>query len=837
MLNRTSFRRHFRSDPPADFFSSIVEGNGITGVGEMIKFGLSQVVAFFILCLGQLFQVCYPPKANQVKEAWQRYLSRAELTQLEAADNEVFSLVAEAALGVPPVGLREAERRLKDLRTTLHNVATRRMFESIRSAENDPARLWAFVRKFRVSSTDNSLPIDVLAHHFVSVFNRQADPVPMVFSECFEVQDEHLDSPLVLSEVESAFRALDRGMAPGASGVGNDVLIDLFRLPGGPNFFLCLFNACFLSGSLPAAWRCTEIFLLYKGKGCLSDPNSYRGIALMESALKILERILHARLSRWAFARSLIPDCQFGFRPRAGTLDAVFVLYTLLVKYVLVKRSRLFVALIDFQKAFPSVNRALLLDKLRDLGVTPRFRRSLCSMFEGNTFSLRSGNYVTREFPVTTGLREGSVLSPLLFILFISDAQDYVLRPFTRQEFLQKDPCLNSFPTPGLFYADDLALICLTADGLRERLRRLKVYADQNYLTVNVAKCEVVVFGKGSSTLKFRFNRELIPVRETCKYLGVWLDQSLSGRALAECIRQRFLGAVPVFFTLCRKLRIARLDLVFRLANALLFSLLYGAEFLVNLNVIRQCEVAWWSGVRSFYGLPSGVSAVFLHLLFPRFSLVLKASEAKFRLAYRGSRKTDTLFPEALLCDRRYLFQHHRKGYLQSLKEWAEQTGTSSVLFSDDETEIRAAHAARRLSLMEEAWDQFSSMPSTSHAAFVFGSREAVFNVVSEASRVSKLGVRALVLAMSGSLFLSYVGRRDCPDCGVRANFEHFMACPALGVPIQAMLTSCLENRDWKGSAIILLGRFEVFLHRFKGGNFTVEEADLFEALNGMAES
>jgi hypothetical protein len=831
LKDRQSFRKHFRDSPPDDFFAVLSGGYGLVDAFAMLSFGISRVFGLLVLTLGQLFQVSRPPREAQIREPWQRYLSGAEIRALDDLDKEVFSLVAKAALGVPPLGLREAEQRYKELRKTLRATATRRMFVNIRDAHNDPGQLWSFVRKFRVSAERDVLPIDILVHHFSSVFNRVSDPVPIVFCDNFEVLCEELDPPFTVSELETAFKSLVRGTAPGVTGIGNDVLIELFRLPGGPEFFLSLFNACFLSGTIPTAWRCTEIFLLYKGKGSITDPNSYRGIALMESILKVFEKLLYGRLSRWAFSRGLVPDCQFGFRARAGTLDAVFVLYTLLVKYVFVKSCRLFVALIDFQKAFPSVNRALLLDKLGTMGVSPRFRRSLCSIFESNTFSLRSGEKVTKEFPMSTGLREGSVLSPLLFILFISDACDTVLRPFGRTDYLQRDPCLNSIPVPGLFYADDLVLICLTADGLRERLRRLKRFAEDNCLVVNVSNCEVVVFGRGPVSFKFKFNKEYVPVRASCKYLGVWLDQTLNGRALSESIRHKFKAGVPVLFSLCRRLQLSRLDLVYRLANSLLFSLLYGVEFLLNLNVMRECERAWWAGVRSFYGLPNGVSGAFLQLLFPRFSLTARASEAKFRLLLRGTRTVDTLLPEAILCDRVVLFREHRRGFTQGLKEWAEQLGLSSILFDCDLAKVKEAHQAMRDIALDEAWSRFSEMPSTSYAASIFESRSAVFQVLHEASTFSRLGVRAAMLAMSGSLAMSYTGLKVCTSCGVRFDFVHFLSCPALGSPLSPTLTSCVENKDWAEAANLILFRFQVFLHYVKGGNLSADETELFDAL------
>jgi hypothetical protein len=82
-------------------------------------------------------------------------------------------------------------------------------------------------------------------------------------------------------------------------------------------------------------------------------------------------------------------------------------------------------------------------------------------------------------------------------------------------------------------------------------------------MTVNVKKCEVVVFGKPPRVMSFKYNRESIRLRRSCKYLGVWLEGDLSGGALADAISQKFVTAVPVFFNLCQRLRLARLDLIF----------------------------------------------------------------------------------------------------------------------------------------------------------------------------------------------------------------------------------------------------------------------------------
>ncbi len=803
---------------------------------DFLKVGVSRVFVMFVLCLGELFQVSKGMGPADFAEPWHRYLSDFELSSLRKAEGEVFNLLSGAVVGEVPLGLRERERELRDLKRTLHRVATRRLFEEVRGSYDDPTRLWSFVRKFRVKQDQGVLPVDILVQHFSAVFNRQSDPVPMVFCECnFAASDDWLDEFFSHSELEAAFKALDRGTAPGVTGIGNDILRDLYGLPGGPDFFLNLFNACLEGGILPDLWRCTELFLLYKGKGDVGDPGSYRGIALMESTLKLYERLLFGRLSRWAGARGLIPDCQFGFRPRSSTLDAVFVFFTMIAKYVWVRGGQLFVCLVDFQKAFPSIERALLLRKLEDVGVSSRFRRCINSIFVGNTFSIRAGNKVTSEYPMTTGLREGSVLSPLLFVLFMSDIQEKVLRPYGRGDFLKNDPVLNRIPIPGLLYADDLVLMCLSADLLRERLRRLCWYADDNSLKVNVSKCEVVVFGSRSARAgTFRYKGQVIPTRSSCKYLGVWLDADMSGKTLADAISHKFCAAVPVFFNLCRRLKVGRLDLVFRLGNSLVFSLLYGCEFLRRRDVVEQCELAWWKGVRAFYGLPNGVSTAALRLLFPKVALVDRVVLAKFSLLHRGAQPLNTLFPEALVCDRGFLFQVHRKGFTQIVKEWCEQLGLVDVLFEGEMRLVRARVLEGRNAREASNWEVFSSMRSTTFAASTFGSPTVVYNVLLEVSRFGRTGVRAILLAISGALSLSYCKSRTCLLCGDTSSysFQHFLSCEALGSCLVQPLSVFISEEDWRGAATLLLSRFQTFVHATRDGVLTDDEVELFSLLN-----
>jgi hypothetical protein len=283
-------------------------------------------------------------------------------------------------------------------------------------------------------------------------------------------------------------------------------------------------------------------------------------------------------------------------------------------------------------------------------------------------------------------------------------------------------------------------------------------------------------------------------------------------------------------------MRIGDTAKVFQLAQALLFSLLYGAEFLTRVDVLERCEVAWWNGIRKFYGLPNGVSNVTLALLFPKFSLKYKVLLGKVSLGLRGMRKLDTLLPEALIFDRGALFDRHRVGFFQEVRDWGLHLGISDLFLATDRSMAVEQLETWRETKLDSEWDTFSRMSSTATAASILGNRVAFHKATREASRFSRLGLRVFLLAITGSLAQSYLKSRSCSSCGVQFSFAHFLTCPLLGEDMTPSLVRSCEEEDWKHFSLLVLTRFQTFLHFYREGRCDADEVELFSAL-GAADS
>ena len=123
-----------------------------------------------------------------------------------------------------------------------------------------------------------------------------------------------------------------------------------------------MFNGILHARSFPESWATGTIIPIFKS-GEKNQPNNYRGITLLPILAKLFTSIIAERLKDWAHLSGLLGDCQFGFREGFSTVDAIFVLQTLLEKSQTLKQP-LYCCFIDFRKAFDSISHTLLWRKL-----------------------------------------------------------------------------------------------------------------------------------------------------------------------------------------------------------------------------------------------------------------------------------------------------------------------------------------------------------------------------------------------------------------------------------------------------------------------------------------
>ena len=268
-------------------------------------------------------------------------------------------------------------------------------------------------------------------------------------------------------------------------------------------------------------WKTCVLTPLYKD-GERTDPCNYRPIAILPAASKILERTVHGQVYEYLEANNILSEAQFGFRKRHSTVNCIL---NLLNDVYLNMDNGLYtgVVFLDLKKAFDTVNHEVLISKLKMYG----FDDNACSWFTnylGDRVQYAKVNNKISDSRITLcGVPQGSILGPLLFIIYINDLSKYIT-----------DCRLNLYADDTALYNSNKSYIDLML-SLRIEMSTLSQWMLANKLTLNVKKTKLMIFGTKpklaripSVPMTLLLNNQVVEQVSKFKYLGFILDESLS---------------------------------------------------------------------------------------------------------------------------------------------------------------------------------------------------------------------------------------------------------------------------------------------------------------------
>lgn len=423
----------------------------------------------------------------------------------------------------------EKKKVYTTLRKLKRRAYRRDKAEKLSNNIKNSADFWKEARPLGGSKNtlNNNISLDDWFHHFQSVFKQCEDAVNNgpVFTLDKEQNKEHvLNMPISKDEVKLAIARLKNGKSGGLDGIvpemlkcGDEESVD----------FLCtLFNKIFESGIYPSEWSQAIVVPIFK-KGDTESPDNYRGISLINIACKCYTSILNKRLYSWMENEGLIVENQAGFRRSYSTTDQMFNLYSVIQKTLSRKGNKLYVAFIDFKKAFDSVNHDKLMEVAYNNGIKGKFLCALHVMYESLVSCVRINSEYSDMFECPVGVRQGCVMSPTLFSLFINQLANHIND--TGVHGVQLLP--NMLELFLLLFADDVALLSTSPRGLQAQLNSLKLCCDNLKLTVNKNKTKVMVFRKGGflgDREKWFYENERLEVVNSYCYLGFNFSTMLS---------------------------------------------------------------------------------------------------------------------------------------------------------------------------------------------------------------------------------------------------------------------------------------------------------------------
>ena len=295
-----------------------------------------------------------------------------------------------------------------------------------------------------------------------------------------------------IEDVRNAIWKAKRGKACGIDDIPAEVLYNDTAV----YFLHVLVNLCFNNGIVPSIWGKCVINPIPKSSTLdPRDPLSYRGIALASAVYKVYCRILNDRLNSYVETNNILVDEQNGFRKKRGTVDQVSSLVNIIETRKKCKLST-YTAFIDFKKAYDYINRSKLWHRLQAIGISGKMLLAIQSIYNSVSSCVRVNSHKTDWFEVNCGLRQGCILSPLLFNIFINDLAVYLKSLNIGIQIDDDNVCI-------LLYADDIVLLADNEQNLQTLLNSLNDWCSRNDMIINVSKSNIVHFRTESMPISY----------------------------------------------------------------------------------------------------------------------------------------------------------------------------------------------------------------------------------------------------------------------------------------------------------------------------------------------
>lgn len=369
------------------------------------------------------------------------------------------------------------------------------------------------------------------------------------------------------AEIKYAIKTIKTGKAPGPDELPSEIL----KLVEDESMdtLVDLFNLIYKKGIIPKEWLLSTFVTIPK-KAHAKECTDHRTISLMSHTLKIFLKVIHNRI--YKKLEMDISDTQFGFRSGLGTREALFALNVMSQRCLDINQD-MYLCFIDYNKAFDRVRHDHLMKLLEEKNLDRRDIAIILNLYYNQRASIRVERQSSEEIEIKKGVRQGCILSPLLFNVY---SENIINKAFSDQTIGIK---INGIPINNLRYADDTVLIAETAEDLQILVDRIVEYSEQYGLSLNIKKTKVMLISK--TTPNFReiyVHGEAIERVRKYNYLGTSINENNES---SEEIKIRIEKARAIF-TRMKRVFTARdlsLEIKVRLVRCYILSVLfYGME-------------------------------------------------------------------------------------------------------------------------------------------------------------------------------------------------------------------------------------------------------------------
>lgn len=278
-----------------------------------------------------------------------------------------------------------------------------------------------------------------------------------------------------------------------------------------------IFNQCIINSVWPDALKKAEVIPLHKS-GKQNNTSNYRPISLISNIAKVFEKIIHKRIYSFAIKHKIFADNQYGFLKNRSTKDA-FVKLTSKIYNNLDNSKPTIATFLDLAKAFDTVNHEILIKKLQIYGIRGNALDLIKSYLTNRKQKVRLNGVYSSERAINTGVPQGTILGPLLFVIYINDMLTGII-----------DDLIIS-------YADDTVILTEgktwkeAEQKMNKSLRSIEIWLASNKLSLNTDKTVYVTFGNYKDSVPTDVQIRIYNINlkrvENCKYLGIFIDYKM----------------------------------------------------------------------------------------------------------------------------------------------------------------------------------------------------------------------------------------------------------------------------------------------------------------------
>ena len=363
---------------------------------------------------------------------------------------------------------------------------------------------------------------EALQTQYCSVFTepdstKRIDDVHKFFSDTTECNkpNQPILSDITFSEedIVTAIKKIKPNAAAGPDGIPTKLLRECCEELSKPLYII--YRNSLNTGEVPGLLKDAIVTPIHKG-GLRSDPKNYRPVSLISQLLKILEKIIGVKIVSHLEDNNIMNENQHGFRRFRSCLSQLIEHYDNIIEAVS-EGNNLDVIYLDYSKAFDVVDHHILLRKLKESGISGKVGYWISNFLSGRKQTVAVNQHLSRSETVTSGVPQGSVLGPTLFLVMISDIDENVIKS-----------AVSSF-------ADDTKvshIIKLRQDciDLQTSLDTIYNWSDINNLKFNELKFQALRYGQSKDTCDFYYktpNGNPIPNEETVKDLGILMSRDM----------------------------------------------------------------------------------------------------------------------------------------------------------------------------------------------------------------------------------------------------------------------------------------------------------------------